>query len=210
MMLFALALLLLSDKFLEARSLVRSQHFEEFLTGSLELVAYDRFNELVSAVLAFFEDFINAFALFGGQIQLALGTPEKLETHAQGGLGERSGLRTGIFGLRQAHQFVVHQQATGDHAGPEDDDGGEDDFPGIHQLESGEVSWLTAASTVLSSSWDKSVVEVTAGRKADQPASNSMMPTHGAAARQSARAHRLKVSGRRWTVKSAMIRFSKA
>ena len=95
--------------------------------------------------------------------------------------------------------------------GDENNHRGKNDLPGIHQTESGDCAWSTAARTVFSNSWDKSVVEVLpAGEKNDQAPNSNMIPMHGPAARQRARAHKDQASGAGRSLRCAMIRFSKA
>ncbi len=75
--LLAYALLLFFDQLLEPSSLLGGKHIHELLPGPLQ----NRFDELPGTVLVILNDFIDAFLLVGSEIQLMLGTAQKLQTH---------------------------------------------------------------------------------------------------------------------------------
>src|SRR5258708_2656371 len=106
---------------------------------------------------------------------------------------------------------VLDEQTAGHHARAENNHRGQDDFPGVHRTASAAGSWSTAASTVFSNSWDRSLEGVLpAGAKNDQALSSSMIATQGAAAHHNPRAHTAQRSVTGHAPSRAMMRCSNA
>src|SRR2546421_13105336 len=86
---------------------------------------------------------------------------------------------------------LFHQQTAGDYSSPEDNHGGEYDFPGVHSGNSVACSWSIAAKTVLSISWERLLAGkgMAPGTK-DQTVNKTISVKQGTAPRQRAPAHR--------------------
>jgi hypothetical protein len=102
---------------------------------------------------------------------------------------------------------VVHEKSTSDNARAKNDDGRENDFPGIHWAWS---PWSTEAKSVLSKFWERSSLELFAGLKNDHAPHNNAMAAQETAACHMPRTHDAVLSV--WGIAgiNAMMRFSNA
>ena len=140
----AWVLLLLPKQVLEARSLFRRKDFPELVPGVLQLVGQqgaDGLHDLPGVLLALTENAVDPFVLFGRQVEFLLHAAEQFQFEAARRGGERWGdgphgcclSKTG-GGMQPGE--VLNQQTAGHHAGAENDHGGENDLPVIHQEKS--------------------------------------------------------------------------
>jgi len=134
-------LLLLLEQLIETRPLDRGQDVQELLSGRNQLILDIQLNgfvNLLNLFLVVFEDFVDALALFGGQVQFAVGAPEEIHANDARGAGLAGANRPGgpLGTARSILLGEAHQQAAGHHAGDKDDQRGQNDFPGVHQVES--------------------------------------------------------------------------
>lgn len=91
-------------------------------------------------LLAFPEYSINPLALFSRKVQVPFHAPEELDSYA---VGRKRGDWLGRVGdveilclMSMGPLGIANQEPSRHHAGAEDEHRGEDNFPGIHQVES--------------------------------------------------------------------------
>jgi hypothetical protein len=211
-MLLALALLLLLlEQFVEANFLFRIEDGAKLFAGLLQFFTdfrLNRLHDLFRTLLAGSQYFIHLFALVGGQVQITFRSTQEFDSNAPG----RNGL-DGAVGLtmwaRRCLNGVFHQQAAGDDASAENDDGRKDDLPGVHQIES-DACWLAAARMVFSKSCERSPCAGVGEENKVQAPRRTTIPTHGTVARQSAPAQSAQPSGTPALRNRAMTRVWKA
>lgn len=80
-------MLLLFEQLIKSRLLVGRESFAKLGFSALDFLMQlgsDRLHELASALLALLEDFVDALALVGGEVEVPLHSPKEFEAHAAG------------------------------------------------------------------------------------------------------------------------------
>ena len=135
--------LLLLDQLVEPHLLVNCQGIAEFYFGALNLFTHarsDRLHELLRALLAGHDDLIYALALRDSQIQFPLGAAQKLNARTASGHWLDWTLyvvvRANLWRKKLHMLRITNKQTAGYDTGRENDHSGQNDLPGVHQMES--------------------------------------------------------------------------
>jgi len=190
----------------EFLSLVRRELFANFLTDTLRFFSHflgDGTPKLLRPLLAAGDDFFDVFMLLGSQAELAIHAVKQFPKPELRGIG--------TFGIGLSRGGGIHvagaaaQQIAGHHAGGKYHQRRNNDLPCIHRVSPiCSVLLSTAASRVVSTSWDK-LTELADGTRNEPIASSSISATEQNAARENARPHGSQRSTAGRPAKRAMI-----
>ena len=150
-------LLLFFHQDFKSRSLVWRQDREEFIFGLLQFgpqLWRNRFHEFACTFLARLKELVNALALVRVEAQVAFRSPEKLEPQTARRISRRQSRRTRDARANRGRSLcrMPDHQTARHHTGDENNHRGKNDLPGVHQTESFDCAWSTAARTVFSNS----------------------------------------------------------
>jgi hypothetical protein len=138
--LIALALLLLLlQQFVEANFLLRIENGTKLLSGLLQFLAdfrLNRLHEFLRALLAGGDDFVDLLPLVGREVQVAFDAAQEFDSNAASRDWLDSAISLPMWWARRRLNGVLDQQTAGNYASAKNDDCREDDFPGVHQIES--------------------------------------------------------------------------
>ena len=135
----ALLLLLLFEQFVVPDFLFRVKDSAKLFSGLLQLLAdfgLNRLHQFLRALLARSNNFVDLFLLVCGQGQLALNPPQELNSDAASGDRLNTAISLAMLGTRWGRNGIFYQQTASHNTSPENDDRRENDFPGVHQMES--------------------------------------------------------------------------
>jgi len=140
-MLIALSLLLLLlEQFVEADLLLGIEDRAKLFPGLLQFFANfgrHRFHDFFRALLAGGNDFVDLLALISREGQVAFNPAQKFDSKTACGDRLNGTIALGVLGTRRGlGGRIFDKQPAGHHARAENDDSRENDFPGVHQMES--------------------------------------------------------------------------
>jgi hypothetical protein len=193
-------------QFLELFALLRCELLADFLTDSPKLFLdfrRDEANNNSGAFLALLEDFGNAIVLLAAKIEVAVHPLQELAAREIRDRDNVGLLHTSCRTCGPIAERALRHKGSRQHTGPKDNDRGQNDFPGAHQLSMG----CSAAANTVDSSVTGSDSEF--GQN-DQTDESAVMMTQATAARQSAGPQTIQPFGAGVARKRAMMRCSKA
>jgi len=135
----ALLLLLLLEQFVVPDFLFRIKDGAKLFSGLLQLLAdfwLNRLHQFLRAFLARSDDFVDLFLLVCREGQLAFNPPQELNSDAAGGDRLNTAISLAMLGTRWARNGIFYQQTASHYPSAKNDDGRENDLPGVHQIES--------------------------------------------------------------------------